>query len=111
MPSENRLTIFFASISATSAGDNTIVLADSTRKIKVLSYTVVASGTVATTWKSGSATALSGSLSWVANTGVSPAIGTTYSWLMETAVNEALVLNLNLAATVGGHLSYFLEDS
>ena len=109
MPSENRLTILFASISTASSGDNTIVPADTTRKVKLLSYSLVAGGTVNTIWKSGASTILSGTMSWVANTGISSAVGTTYSWLLETAVNQALTLNLSAAQTVGGHVSYFLE--
>jgi hypothetical protein len=102
-------TILFAAISASANGANTIVTADATRKIKVLGYTIVADGTVTTTWKSDS-TSLSGAMSWVANTGVSPPLGTPASgWIMETAVNEALILTLSAAVGVRGQISYFLE--
>ena len=102
-------TLLFAVIDVAASGDNTIVAADATKKIKVVSYTIVSDGTVTSRWKSAS-TSLSGAMSWVANTGVSPAIGTPAGgWILETAVNEALVLNLSAAIGMRGHLSYFLE--
>ena len=110
MPSESRLPLFFTPIRASASGNTTVVAADTTKKIKVLSYTFVAGGTVDTIWRSGSTTILSGTMSWVANTGVSTAPGTTYSWIMETAINEALILNLSANVAVGGHLSYYLEE-
>ena len=103
-------TILFAQINAASSGDNTIVAADGTRKIKVLTYVLVADGTVASRWKSGAGTNLSGAMAWVANTGVAPPGGTPAGGhILETAVNEALVLNLSGAIGVRGHMSYFLE--
>lgn len=103
------LAISFASIDTATSGDNTIVTADATQRVKVLSYVFVADGTVAVRWKSGALTNLSGAMALVVNTGVASPIGTPSSWLMETAVNEALVLNLGAAIGVRGHISYFLE--
>jgi hypothetical protein len=103
-------TLQFASISASSSGDNTVVSADATRRIRVLSYVVVSAGTVNVAWKSGAGTSLSGAMPLVANTGVASPIGTpSGGWLLETATNQALVLNLSAAIAVTGHLSYFLE--
>lgn len=62
-------TVLFAVVSATASGANTLVAADGTRKIKVLSYVLVCDGAVTATFKSGS-TALSGAMSFVANGGV-----------------------------------------
>jgi hypothetical protein len=101
-------SLLFASVSAASSGDNTIVAADTTRKIKVVSYVLVAAGTVNTTWKSGAGTSLSGALPLVSNTGAAM-VGTGDSWLLETAVNQALVLNLSGAIQVSGHISYYLK--
>lgn len=103
-------TISFSSISVAASGDNTIVAADASNKIKVLAYVIVADGTVNVTWKSGAATSLSGAMALVANTGaVAPATSPGGSWYLETAVNQALVLNLSAAIGVRGHLTYFKE--
>jgi len=104
------LAISFAVIDVASSGDNTIVAADPTRKIKVASYVIVADAAVTARWKSGVSTNLSGAMSLAANGGVAagmqaPAGG---HWF-ETVANQALVLNLGYAIGVRGHLSYFLE--
>jgi hypothetical protein len=100
--------LLFAVIDTNSSGDNTIVAADATRKIKVVSYVMVASAAVAVRWKSGAGTSLSGTMAFAANGGViSP--GNTASHLFETAVNTNLVLNLGAAQQVSGHMSYFLQ--
>lgn len=102
-------TILFAAIDVASSGDNTIIAADGTKKIKVLSYTLVVDAAVTARWKSGS-TALSGAMSFSANGGVSSPSGSAGGgWLMETAANQALVLNLGGAVGARGHVSYFLE--
>ena len=100
--------LLFALIDTNASGDNTIVAADVTRKIKVQSYVVVADAALVVRWKSGAGTSLSGAMSLAANGGVSAsaAVGT---WLMETAVNQTLVLNLGAAIGARGHVAYFLE--
>ena len=104
------ISVLFASIGAAASGDNTIVAADTTRRIKVLSYVIIADGAVVATWKSGSGTNLSGGMNLLAGSGVAAAPGgPSGGWWLETAVNEALVLNLSSATGVRGHMSYFLE--
>lgn len=104
------LTVSYASIDISSSGDNTIVSADATRKIKVLSYSFVCGGTVNVRWKSGAGTNLSGAMSFIANTGMTAGPGTPAGGhLLETAANQALVMNLSGAVQVSGHLSYYLE--
>lgn len=104
------LTLTFASIDVASSGDNTLVAADGTKKIKVLSYVIVADAAVTARWKSGAATNLSGAMSLAANgTLVAPASAPAAGHWLETAVNQALVLNLGGAVGVRGHLSYVLE--
>jgi hypothetical protein len=103
-------TILFASIDVAASGDNTIVAASPGNKCKVLSYSLVCDGTVATRWKSGAGTNLSGAMSFVANTGIAPpSFAPAEGHLFETAVNTALVLNLSAAIGVRGHMSYILE--
>ncbi len=101
--------IKYVAISASSSGNNTLVSADSTRKIKVQSYVIVAAGTVNVTFKSGSNN-LSGAMPLVANSGVaSPPVKPTDGSYFQTNANEALILNLSDAVAVTGHLSYYLE--
>jgi hypothetical protein len=96
-------------VSVSSSGANQIVAADATKKIKLLSYVLVASGDVAAKWQSAS-TDLTGAMSFIANGGAVSPVGTpSGGWLLETAVNEALNLNLGSAVGVRGHISYFLE--
>ena len=103
-------SLLFASISAASSGNNTLVAAAAAGlKIKVVSYVIVADGAVTATFQSGAGgTALSGAMSLAANGGVS-AVGQVSSHLMETAAATLLNLSLGSAVGVRGHLSYFLE--
>lgn len=100
----------FAPIDVAASGDNTIVAADPSNKIKVASYMLVADAAVAARWKSGVGTNLSGAMSFAANGGcAAPPVAPAGGHWLETAVNQALVLNLSAAVGVRGHLSYFLE--
>lgn len=104
-----QITVQFAQINATVVGDNTIVAADATRKIKVLSYSYVCAASPKVAWKSGAGTNLTPQ--FVPNNGVHYVMGpgtAAGGHLMETAVNQALVINLT-AGSVLGHLSYYLE--
>lgn len=98
-------------IDAASSGDNTLVAADTNRRIRVTQYTLIASAAVSVKWKSGS-TDLSGAMALPANGGISatsPNDGDGRpAALIETAANEALVLNLSGAVQVSGHLTYDL---
>lgn len=98
------LTPKFAAISASTSGDNTVVAAVTSKKIRVLNYTLMANGTVNAKWKTGTLTDLTGLLYLVANTGATPAFSPVGQF--ETAAGEALTLNLSAAIAVGGHLAY-----
>jgi hypothetical protein len=104
------IAVLFAVVDVAGAGDNTIVTADVSNKIKVLSYTLVADAAVTARWKSGAGTSLSGAMALAANGGVASPVATAAGGhLFETALNQALVLNLGAAVGVRGHLSYFKE--
>lgn len=94
----------FASIDASASGDNTVVAAVASKKIRVLDYVMISAGTVTARWKSGASTNKSGPMPLVANSGAAP------PWCpvgkLETASGEALVLNLSGAVAVGGHLVF-----
>ena len=101
----NALTPKFAAIDAATSGDNTLVAAVASKKIRVLALFLVAAGTVNVRLESGAGgTALTGQMNLVANTGFvlpfNPA-----GWF-ETAVNTLLNLELSAAISVDGALTY-----
>jgi len=102
-------TVLYAVIDFNSSGDNPVVSADATKKIKVLSYSFVCAGSVNVRFKS-SGTSLTGAMPFIANTGMTAGPCTPSGGsLFETAVNESLRMNLSAAVQVSGHLSYYLE--
>jgi hypothetical protein len=102
-------TIKFASISASSSGDNQIVALVATKKLKVLSCALVANGTVSVKWRSNT-TDISGAMPLVVNSGfVLPASAPGMGHYFETAAGEALNINLSGNIAVAGHISYYEE--
>ena len=101
------LTPQFAALNASTLGDNVTVTGVGGKKIRVLKYTVLASGTVAVKFRTSTGPSdLTGPMSLAANSGVGGAfcpIG-----LFETASGDNLLLNLSAATAVGGHLTYVL---
>lgn len=100
--------LLFGSINVAAGGDNVLLAAVATKKIKVVSYVCVAAAAVSVKFKSDPATDLGGAMAFAANGGVAMA-GNTHAHLLETAVNQALILNLSAGVNVSGHFSYFLE--
>lgn len=98
------LTPKFAAVAASSSGDNTIVAAVTSKKIRVLSYTLMANAAVNAKWQSSVAGDKSGLLYLAANGGVSS--GFCPLGHFETVAGEALELNLSGAVAVGGHITY-----
>lgn len=95
----------FAVIAASSSGNNTLVAAVTSKKIRVLAAAFTANGTVNAKFQSGAGgTDLTGLFYMVVNTGgvlpFNPA-----GWF-ETASNTLLNLNLSAAVAVGGSLTY-----
>lgn len=99
-------TPLFATIAASSSGNNTIVAAVSAKRIRVLSVTLIATAAVNVKWISG-ATDISGVMNFAINGGYSANCPT--GLLRNVNVNENLILNLSGAIAVGGHLSYITE--
>ena len=99
------LTPKFAVIDAATSGDNTLVSAVASKKIRVLAVFLIAAGTVTARFESGaSGTALTGQMNLIANTGfVLPF--SPVGWF-ETAVNTLLNLELSGAVSVDGSLVY-----
>lgn len=95
----------FVAIDAASAGNNTILAAVVGKKIRVLSYTLIASADVTVRFEDGAGgTALTGQMQLGANGGAS----VTYSPVghFETTANTLLNLELSGATSVDGHLTY-----
>lgn len=100
--------LLFGVISTSASGDTTLLAAQTTLKIKVVSYTIVVAGAVSVKFKSGAATDITGAMAFATNGGVADNAA-SWAHLFETAVGQALVLNLSGAVAAGGHFSYFLE--
>ncbi len=99
------LTPKFKKIDAAGSGDNEIIALSAGKKLRVLSYTLVASGAVNAQWESSTAgNFLSGSMNFAANGGVSAAF--CPFGLFETVSGESLNLILSAATSVDGHLTY-----
>lgn len=99
------LTPKFASISASSSGNNTLVAAVVGKKIRVLSYSIVAAGAVTTAFQDGAGgSAKSGPMSFGANGGITVPFSPVGHF--ETTANTLLNLSLGGAVSVAGHLCY-----
>lgn len=99
----------YAVIDHATSGDNEIVAAVTGKRIRVLSYTIVAAAAVTVRFESGAGgTALTGQMSFAANGGASTAFNPL--GLFETAQGAALNMELGGANSVDGHLRYALVD-
>lgn len=99
----------YAKIDAASAGDNTIVAANATQKIRVTSLFLVNghTGTQTVRFESGAGgTALTGQMIFGANGGM--VLPYNQQGWFETAANELLNMELGGATTVDGALTYLL---
>lgn len=95
----------FATIAASSSGNNTIVAAVNPKKLRVLAAQLVANGAVNAKWQSGaSGTDLTG-LAYLAANGGLVLPYNPVGWF-ETASNTLLNLNLSGAVAVGGSITY-----
>lgn len=103
----------YAVVNASASGSNTVVAAVANKRIRVLSYVIIASGAVTVTWQSAS-TAISGPMALAANGGAAPSAGQSVPagliGQFETNQGEALVVNLGSAISVGGHITYIVTD-
>lgn len=99
------LTPKFAIIDAATSGDNTILEAVASKKIRVLAAFLISAGTVTVRFESGAGgTALTGQMNLVANSGFNLPYCPT-GWF-ETASNTLLNLELSGAVSVDGCLVY-----
>lgn len=100
------LTPKYAKISASSSGNNTVVAAVTSKKIRVLGWNLVGNGAVNAKWQDGaSGTDLTG-LYYVAAAGGGISVPFNPVGWFETSSNTLLNLNLSGAVAVGGSLCY-----
>ena len=103
--SGSSLTPKFARINGSTSGDNTLVAAVASKKIRVLSLSIMSAGTVTVNFQTAVAGAyLAGPYTLVANTGIS--IPFCPYGIFETVAGDLLNMELNAAVVVGGHLVY-----
>jgi hypothetical protein len=100
------LTVKYAAIAASSSGNNTIVAAVTSKKIRVLAYNLMGNGAVNAKWQSGAGgTDLTG-LKYIAAAGGGICAPYNKDGWFETASGALLNLNLSGAVAVGGELTY-----
>ena len=101
------ITPVFAAISGATSGNNTLVAADATKKIRVFALSIVAVTAVDVRFESAAGgTALTGVMSFAANGGyVLPY--NPLGWF-ETVANELLNMELGAAVQVSGSITYGL---
>lgn len=99
------LTPKFVAVSASTSGNNTLIAAVASKKIRVLSYTLVCTSAVTAKFQSGAGgTDLTGAMPFGANGGVSVPFNPVGHF--ETAVNTLLNLSLGSGVQVSGHINY-----
>ena len=105
MDDTTKLTPKFAAINATTNGDNTVVSAVAGKKIRVLSYSLVADAAVGVAFEDGAGgSELSGQMAFAANGGISVPFSPVGHF--ETTANTLLNIETDAAANVRGHLCY-----
>lgn len=97
----------FAVIDEAASGDNVLIAAVVGKKIRVLSYAMVAAAAVTAQFQDTGGANLSGGMQLAANGGVS---ANSDTGLFETTDGDGLDLNLSGAVSVDGHFSYIEVD-
>lgn len=96
----------FASISASSSGDNTIVAAVTSKKIRVLAYNLMGAGAVNARWQTAAAGAYLTGLKYIAAAGGGICAPFNPVGWFETVAGDLLNLELSGAVAVGGEVVY-----
>jgi hypothetical protein len=100
------LTPKFATISASSSGNNTVVAAVTGKKIRVLAYNLIGNGAVNAKFKTAAAGADLTGLKYIAAAGGGICAPFNPLGWFETVSGDLLNLNLSAAVAVGGELVY-----
>lgn len=101
-----RVAPLWAALNATTMGDNTVVVAVPSKKIRVRGIVFTASASVSVAFKSNATTLIEAmAFSPTGGMAYAPALGGCF---LETAAGEALIVNLSTAANVRGSICYEL---
>lgn len=100
------VTVKFAAISASSSGDNTLLAAVTSKKIRVLSYSLMAAGAVNARFQTAVAGAYLTGLKYFAAAGAGIVAPYNPKGWFETVAGDLLNLELSGAVAVGGEFSY-----
>ncbi len=103
-------TLLQAAINFSTAADHTIVAADATNKIKIVSMRLTVAGETNLTFKRGT-TAVSGAMDF-GGTGEPKGMvdgGSVFNPILETNANEAFIITSSAAVQVSGWVRYFKE--
>ena len=100
----------FLPINCSSPGDNTIVAAVASMRIKVSSYLFIVSGAVVAKWKDGAGIDLSGPMAFGVNGGAA-LVAPPEGYILATTAGNALILNLGAGVQVSGHIGYWDTDA
>lgn len=110
-------SLLSAPIAASSSGDNTIVAAVTNKRIVVVGYVLIATGTVTVKWYNGASSGslnLSGGMQLTAQAGavapLAPQSEFGQGGWFQTSIGSALILNLSGATEIDGHLAYYLQS-
>ena len=102
---DTALTPKFGVINVASSGDNTLLAAVTSKKIRILQYTIVCGAAVNARFEDGAGgTALTGVMEFAANSGISAPYSPVGHF--ETTANTLLYLELSSAVPVDGHFTY-----
>lgn len=99
----------YASITSAASGANTVISGQAGKRIRVLSYVIVASAAVNAKFQSsnlGATVDKSGLMDFAANGGISAPYCEVGH--LETNIGDSLGLNLSGATAVGGHITYIV---
>lgn len=98
-----------AIISASTAGNTTVIAGIPGKQIRVFSYILTSHLNNFVIWKSGS-TAISGEMHMPGGGNISTYLGSNWPSgglpALQTATGEALIIQLDQSHVVGGHLTY-----
>ena len=104
----------YAVVNSSASGDNTVIAAVDNKRIRVIHYTLGCDQNVDVFFKSGASTSITGKIYFAASHSFSAGYGAITPigmvGMFETNIGEALVMNINGAKTVSGHMTYLVVD-
>jgi hypothetical protein len=103
-------TLKIETISDGSSGQNTLVSAVTSKRIKVYAMVLISEGTVGVEFRDGASTAITGRMNFQAREGFSIAVAPP-AFILQTTAGNAFTMNLDAAVQVDGWFSYWDDDS